>query len=183
MFLRAGAAVARVKVVVASQSSIKGKAVQAVFPKADVIGVKTSSGVPEQPCGDETGKGARNRIQDARQQIQDADYYVAIENGIYNESGHWIDKAVVIVINKAGDERVEMSIGVEFPKEYVEKAKAIGFEKVTVGSVMFDAGIIRQKDDPHADLGDKKPRADMLKETIAAAVKHLNRHPGMCSIL
>jgi hypothetical protein len=115
--------------------------------------------------------------------MKDADYYVAIENGIYNEAGHWIDKAVVIVINKAGDERIEMSIGVEFPKEYVEKAKAAGFDKVTIGSVMFDAGFIKQKDDPHADLGDKKPRSDILKETITAAVKHLNRRPGMCSIL
>ncbi|POP41420.1 non-canonical purine NTP phosphatase [Superficieibacter electus] len=45
------------------------------------------SGVPEQPFGsEETRRGARNRVSNARQQHPDADFWVAIEAGIDEDS-------------------------------------------------------------------------------------------------
>lgn len=49
--------------------------------------VSVESGVPEQPFGnDETRAGARNRIANARRLRPDADFWVAIEAGIDDDS-------------------------------------------------------------------------------------------------
>jgi len=49
--------------------------------------VAVESGVPEQPLGStETRAGARNRVENARQARPDADFWVAIEAGIDEES-------------------------------------------------------------------------------------------------
>lgn len=49
--------------------------------------VSVESGVPEQPFGStETRAGARNRVKNARQAQPDADFWVAIEAGIDDDS-------------------------------------------------------------------------------------------------
>lgn len=72
-------------IVVGTTSALKVKAVQAAFEDATVIGVKTSSGVPEQPLEEETEQGAKNRLSEAKRLHPDADLYIGIENGIFNE--------------------------------------------------------------------------------------------------
>ncbi len=159
-------------IVVGTTSAIKIAAVQTVFPNAKVIGVKTASGVPEQPVEAETERGAINRVNAARVAMPLADLFIAIESGIFNENGHYIDRAVVVVVDKAGIQHIAVSEGVEFPKVSFEKAQTRGFDKVTVGQVMFEDGLVKVKDDPHADLGKKIPRAELLQQTISAAYLH-----------
>jgi len=159
-------------IVVGTTSAIKIAAVQAVFPNAKVIGVKTASGVPEQPVEGETERGAINRVNAARVVMPQADLFIAIENGIFNDNGHDIDKEEVVVVDKTGVQRIAVSEGVEFPATSFEKAQKRGFDKVTVGQIMFEDGLIKVKDDPHADLGKKIPRAQLLQQTIAAAYLH-----------
>jgi inosine/xanthosine triphosphatase len=75
------------KVIVASENPVKIEAVldafKVYFKDVHVEGIKTTSGVSDQPLTDsETLLGARNRVKDIRKRIYDADYWVAIEGGI-----------------------------------------------------------------------------------------------------
>jgi len=161
------------KIVVGSQSAVKLDAVKNALvnrKNIEVVGVKANSGAPEQPIGDETLLGARNRAADARKLAPDADLYIAIENGIFLENGHWIDKAVVLAVTKDRHEHIEYSKGVEFDKQWVDEARELGFDTITVGKLMAAKGVVRKHDDPHADLGDKTPRAQILKEAVSSAV-------------
>jgi inosine/xanthosine triphosphatase len=162
------------KVVVGSQSAVKLEAVKSAFASHDnveVVGVKADSRAPEQPIDGETLIGARNRAAHSRELSPDADLYVAIENGIFTEGDRYVDKAVVLTVTKDGREHVEYSAGVEFPAQYVDEARKLGFDKMTVGKVMAAAGFVKKHDDPHADLGDKVSRAQILKDTVSDAMK------------
>lgn len=77
-------------VAVGSQNPPKLCAVQEVFCQllgqpVQVIGMNAESGVPEQPWDGDTATGALNRCHRARVSYPDADYYVGIEAGIYND--------------------------------------------------------------------------------------------------
>ncbi len=157
-------------IIVGTTSALKVQAVQAVFKDDTVTGVKTNSGVPEQPIEAETEIGARHRLGEARRLMPDADMYIGIENGIFHEDGHYVDKAIVVIENKDGEQQLACSLGVVFPEEYFLEAQRIGFDKITVGQVMFDAGRVKAKDDPHADLGDKTSRVVFLTDTISTAL-------------
>lgn len=161
-------------VVVGTTSALKIAAVQAVFKDAEVLGVKTNSGVPEQPLEEEIEKGARHRLWFVKDWFPEADIYIGIENGIFYENGNYVDKAIVIIENSNGQEQVACSSGLIVPEESFFKAKTQGFDKTTVGQVMFEDGLVNKKDDPHADPGDKKSRSFFLTETIAQALQQLN---------
>jgi inosine/xanthosine triphosphatase len=77
------------KVIIASQSPVKIKAVQIAFTKVfpsgkfEYEGISADSNVPDQPMSnDETFKGAKNRCLNAFELKQDADFWVGIEGGI-----------------------------------------------------------------------------------------------------
>ena len=72
------------KVVVCSKNKSKNAAVETVlkefFEDYEIISLNTSSKVSETPIGDEEGiTGCKNRIEDAMNQVNDADLYVAME--------------------------------------------------------------------------------------------------------
>jgi inosine/xanthosine triphosphatase len=78
-----------VKIVVASLNPVKVGAVEQAFriqfPDASpvVTPLAVVSGVSEQPMSDdETRRGARNRVRNARVRIPDADFWVGLEGGI-----------------------------------------------------------------------------------------------------
>ena len=80
---------ARLTIAVASKNPVKIGAVKAafsmVFPKADldVQPISVASGVSEQPMTDEeTRQGARNRMENARQLLPHADFWVGLEGGV-----------------------------------------------------------------------------------------------------
>lgn len=174
MFFNAEKSQQKMVVIVGTTSALKIAAVQAVFEDATVIGVKTSSGVPEQPRETETETGAYNRLNEAKRLRPGADMYVGIENGIFYDNGNHVDKAIVIIENKVGEQQSACSKGLVFPEAFFLEAQHIGFDKVTVGQVMFEAGMIQKKDDPHADLGDKKSRVVFLTDTLSKALDQLH---------
>lgn len=133
------------RIIVGTTSALKIEAVQAVFKDSIITGVKTSSGVPEQPIEDQTETGANNRLREARRLRPDADMYIGIENGIFYDNGNYIDKAIVIIENKDGEQQSACSLGVVFPEEFFLEAQRRGFDSITVGQVMFEAGRVKQK--------------------------------------
>lgn len=161
------------KIVLASTSAVKLEALRAAFgASAEIVTLKAPSGVNEQPLNAETLTGAFNRIGAAREAVPDADLYVSIENGIFEEEGRFIDKPVVTVAKAQGAPEVTYGEGVEFPRGSVEEARRRGFDQWTVGKVMQEQGLVRQHDDPHLDLSGKS-RAEYIRDAVVAAAKKL----------
>lgn len=82
------------KIVVCSKNKSKNKAVEEVvskfFSEYEIVPLETNSGVSETPIGDEEGlTGCKNRILDARRQVEDADIYISME-GILTECSYGI---------------------------------------------------------------------------------------------
>lgn len=159
------------RVVLASQSGVKAFACREVF--GDVAGlelvcVKALSNVNEQPLGDETLRGAFNRIANARVIRPDGDVYVAIENGLFEENGQYVDRAVVVLEIAGGLRHSVTGDGVLFPRDCVEDARARGFDRTTAGQVMQERGLVQKHDDPHLDLAGRS-RSVFLVDTLRAA--------------
>ncbi|WP_372650567.1 inosine/xanthosine triphosphatase [Draconibacterium sp.] len=75
------------RIVVASKNPVKINATDAgfstYFEGVEVLSVSVESGVSDQPKSDaETLKGALNRVENARIEFSDADYWVGIEGGL-----------------------------------------------------------------------------------------------------
>jgi len=126
----------------------------------------------------ETETGARNRAAHAKTLSPGADMYVIIENGIFEENKRYIDKAVVLCITRDGREEIAISEGVEFPNDCVEEARRRGFKNWTAGKIMQERGLVADHADPHASLGNKKPRTQILTETVASAFANLLKWTG-----
>ncbi len=166
------------KIVVASLSPLKLDACKAAFGSharfadAEYLAVKAASNVNEQPVDEETLTGAFNRIRHARALAPGANYYVAIESGIFNEFGVYNDIPVVALGTLTFEPMITYGERVRFPDEAVGIARARGFDQWTVGRVMQEMGIVRQHDDPHLDLTGKSREA-YLRETVKRAVDSL----------
>ena len=139
-------------------------------PKPTIIGYPADSGVGEQPVNEQTSLGARNRIVDLRKRVVDLDRIISIENGIFQEKGQWVDRGVVVIsVPSTGEEYFACSDGVVFPNEYVEKARELGFDKITVGRVMADEGFVLDAKDPHKCISGVS-RQVYLQEAVGGLV-------------
>jgi inosine/xanthosine triphosphatase len=95
------------KIVVASHNPVKvravAKAFEAQFPGAELelISVNVASGVDDQPMSDgETRKGARNRVNNARLEHPDADFWVGQEGGLELVDGQLLASAWMAVAGR-----------------------------------------------------------------------------------
>jgi len=176
-------------IIVTSASAIKVETVKKVFKtlfpdrEFDVVGVKTKSGVNEQPVGEETELGANNRIADAENIVglnEVPHAFVSIENGIFKISNNrYEDKAVVTIKLPNGQTFSETSTrGVEFPEEVVQATlqKEGGFAKNTVGSTIAEEfagkGVTINKQDPHSALTNGEfSREDQIISTLEEVLK------------
>ena len=95
-----------------------------------ITSVDVESGVPEQPFGNhETRLGARNRVANARELCPDADFWVAIEAGIDDDSTFsWV------VIENAHQRGEARSATLPLPAVILEKVRA----GQALGPVMSD---------------------------------------------
>lgn len=98
-----------IKVVVASQNPVKLTAAKLGFEKMfpnetfQFEGVKTDSGVSDQPQNDEEAfTGASNRAENASQLQPEADYWVGQESGIDTFHGDMNAYGWVVIKSKAG---------------------------------------------------------------------------------
>jgi len=170
------------KLVLGSKSAVKVQAAEAALAdfsaNVELVPVKASSGAPEQPVGAETSQGAKNRMASAQELCPDGDFFLAIENGIFEEHGKWVDRAVVTCQSADGQQYfIAHSDGVEFPAQAVEATRQRGFQEWTVGKVMAEMGIVQQHDDPHLELAGKS-RAAYLQEAISGVFSQM-RHEGL----
>jgi len=158
-------------VVVSSGSEIKINAVRealkVLMPKREfsVHGIAASSEINEQPVGEETEKGAKNRLRNAEKEWKrdhtETAMFVSIENGLFEEhlgdEKRWTDKSVVVIKTADGKEYSFVSGGVIFPEDAVMATMAkgengTGFVTDTVGKTLLEMGKVINKQDPHSDL-------------------------------
>lgn len=118
------------KVFVSSDNQLKTDATSFGFRECgigtDVYGHKTNSSVSEQPMDiDETYKGAENRLQDLKTQVDGKkhEYLVSIESGLVklHINHNYFGVIVCIIENKHGDCKVSISSDLEFTKDMTDK--------------------------------------------------------------
>ncbi|MBK4715682.1 MULTISPECIES: inosine/xanthosine triphosphatase [Tenebrionibacter/Tenebrionicola group] len=113
-------------VICATQNPAKIRAILAAFElifgagSCHIDAVSVESGVPEQPIGnEETRRGARQRVEYARNASPDADFWVAIEAGIDDASTFsWV---VIENKHRCGEAR---SATLPLPKAILERVLA-----------------------------------------------------------
>ena len=166
----------KVNIVVGSKSSLKLDAVKAACEEvsidADVIGVSTSSGVPEQPVGyEEILSGALNRSHEALANAGDA-WTVGIENGLVRVGEErYVDIAAVVIRIPGEAALISTSEAVEFPWDEVSMALASVGRSKTAGSFIADRYNCSE-DDPHSYLTrGLTSRSEILEAVLTASFK------------
>jgi len=156
---------AGVVIALGSSSDIKKQAVKEAFPEAAIHGFEVGTGVQPQPVGKEmTYEGAKWRANAAKAKLPTADYFIGIENGMYERDGHekkydyrkrplegnWLDVAAIVILHKDG-EIVLWSDTIEIPAD----------------AQPSEDGEWSYRKDPHAWLTDNaRPRAKFLGDCL-----------------
>lgn len=155
--------------------------------QVNLFTLPAESRVNAQPVNGETYTGALNRIQDVhrrRSTLKNSHGYwvIAIENGIFRERVNgqvaWCDRAVIIVHGTNGKQYRADTAPVIFPDNYVDTARARGFNKTTVGQVMSEATKVISSDDPHASVPPFRSRRDYLEKSLNG-IATLMEHAGL----
>lgn len=123
------------KVIVASENPVKiqvaEKVFTSVFPNEDFefVGVKAISGVPDQPMEEEARLGAKNRLDYIRENYKGADFYIAIEAGLFEDRGRLSNRAWITISDKSGFTAESSTSSFYLPKkveEYVQNGVELG---------------------------------------------------------
>jgi inosine/xanthosine triphosphatase len=93
-----------------------------VFETVTVSGVEVSSGVPHQPIGDETFRGAEHRALECyRSTDHPVDYTVGIEGGILKTYNRWFGLGAVCIVDRQGRKGFGTSAHFELPDAVVDE--------------------------------------------------------------
>ncbi|CAJ1396472.1 unnamed protein product [Effrenium voratum] len=176
------------QVIVASTAKMKVAAVMRLFAEGGVAcqpdrelvieGVKAKSGVNDQPFGhEETIRGALNRLAHAQQERPGADFYLAMENGLFDiatgGTALVFDLAWVVIEDKSGRRALAHSAGVQMPNWAVDSSRGSSFSTTAGGEVARAATTAGQEvdpQDPHAFLTSGLcKREDLLTSALAVA--------------
>jgi inosine/xanthosine triphosphatase len=104
------------------------------FDDFEIEGIPVSSDVSDEPVNDEVLLGAKNRVSNlkkyAKENNIDADYYIAIESGITNQLGEWLNVNMAVIEDKNGKSSVGSSSGFPIPEKYVDEIISTDLGKV-----------------------------------------------------
>ena len=132
------------KILVGSTNPVKINAVVEAFSHffgeadggVDALGMAAPSGVPEQPVGDETHAGARNRAfwlaERNRAQKLGAAFCVGIEGGVQTHHGRWFGYGVICIVDAQGRHSIGVSPQFELPPVVMARIS----QGVELGQVM-----------------------------------------------
>jgi len=136
------------KVIVASENPVKikvaEKSFKAVFPEEEFefIGIKSDSGVPDQPMGEETRMGAENRLKFIRGKYPEADFWMSQEGGAFPEGDNIYNRAWIMVSDKEGFVGESSTAHLYLPKGIVAYMKN-GLELGDAGDKFFNTQNIK----------------------------------------
>ncbi|MEL7247849.1 MAG: inosine/xanthosine triphosphatase [Bacteroidota bacterium] len=136
-------------IIVASRNPVKVQAAlqgfEEMFPEQDFIaeGISVPSGVSDQPIGDEeTYQGAWNRVQAAKGERPDADFWVGIEGGNIIHGDDMEVMAWVLVLSKDGFGKARTA-GFYLPPRVVQLVKE-GYELGHADDIIFGVSNSKQ---------------------------------------
>lgn len=143
-----GRRLAPVQVAVGSHNAVKVNAVERSFAKmlpckVKLLGVPVQSGVAEQPVGDATLLGARNRAKAARKAMPDCDYTVGIEAGLIRLPGDDADleAQACVILDRNGWETHGWGPAFAYPEWVTKRALAGEMVSDILGPVAKDPRI------------------------------------------
>lgn len=159
------------KIAVGSLNRVKVEAVrevmESIYGSVRIYPKDVKSGVPDQPFGEETHRGAKNRAVSA---IDDCDLSVGIEAGVFEIYDGLFDVQHCVIVDKDGRITSGMGSGFEYPKEIAElvrKGSTVGdavdklYEKTSVGHSEGAIGLLSK------GLMDRKT---LTKQSVLAAM-------------
>ena len=120
----------RVRVLIGSANPVKLAATEEAFGRyyesVEVEGVGVPSGVPDQPFGDETLRGAANRARALRslERAADADFFVGIEGGVLVVGTRCLAFGGMCVVDRQGREGLGCSPHFQLPPGVLESLEA-----------------------------------------------------------
>lgn len=164
------------KVIVASKNPLKIQAAkngfEKMFPALEFkfVGVSVLSNVADQPLSnDETFLGAKNRADNASNEIKDADFYIGIEGGIEHIKNEM--EAFAWVVVKSAGKYGKARTGTFFlPREVVELIKN-GKELGEADDIVFKRKNSKQKNGAVGILtGDIIDRTKYYTEAVILAL-------------
>ncbi|MCD4756404.1 inosine/xanthosine triphosphatase [bacterium] len=139
------------KVIIVSQNPVKIQAVKNGFKKMfpnqefEFIGITVPSNVSDQPSSnEETFIGAKNRVDNASNEINDADFYVGMESGIEYIKNE-MEAFAWVVVKSAGKYGKSRTATFFLPTEVVKLIKE-GKELGEVDDIVF-----KRKNSKHAN--------------------------------
>jgi len=159
------------KIAIGTTNELKVRALKNAIEKlgledAEIISIKTDSGVPKQPFGyEEMTTGAKNRVQKAIDETC-PDFGVGVENGLVEIEGNYFDIACIYIRSKEGDESVSFSSGISIPDWVIEEIR----EKDTEGGeITKRLSGDSEKDTGKYFSGGMIKREDILSQAIQIA--------------
>lgn len=124
------------KIAIGTTSELKVRALRDALERinieAEMLPVKTSSGIADQPFGfEEIIKGATTRAENSLNEVG-ADIGVGVENGLVEIGGDYFDVACVIIKTKDGNKSAAFSPAILIPEWIIKKIKE---ENTEVGEI------------------------------------------------
>lgn len=103
------------------------KAFERYFEDVTIEGIGVESEVADQPINDEILQGAQNRVKNlkkyAKENNLEADFFVAMESGITDKFGTWLNLTTVYIENKDEEGAVGFGPAYPIPARYIEEIK------------------------------------------------------------
>jgi inosine/xanthosine triphosphatase len=164
------------KVYVSSENILKMRATSLAFrefnKRCEVKGIKTQTGVKEQPDSiEEAYQGAENRLNDMKTKLQNIkyEYLVSIESGIVKlHSKHtYIGFSVCIIENKKGKKSAVINTDLEIPKSLTDQVPS---KYPDLGILVQDKYGIEEKDPYLYFTKGRVSRERFLKNSVTNAL-------------
>lgn len=127
------------KILIASKNPVKiegaKEAFENYFENVTVEGIDVSSDVSEEPVNEEIFNGVKNRINNLVKYVKEnnieVDFITAIEAGVINLFGKWVNINFAIIRDKNGYESFGTSPAYPIPDKYIDE-----IIKTNLGAVM-----------------------------------------------
>ncbi len=112
-----------------NKSKIQGArlAFEKYYDNIEIDGIAVPSNVSDEPINGEILQGAKNRIEGIKKYAKEnninADFYIAVEGGLSNSFGNWINVNLAAIENKFGNFSIGTSSAYQVPDRYIEEIR------------------------------------------------------------
>lgn len=165
------------KIAIGTTSELKVRALKSALDKykveAEIIPIKTDSGISKQPFGyEETIKGAENRAKKALKE-SGADFAMGVENGLMEIKENYFDLACIYIISKDGEESMALSSGVLMPGWMIDEVRKKDTE---IGEITTELSGDPEKDGfKYLSNGTVKREESLSQAILLALAKIFNK--------